>query len=44
MTLKDQLENDFGVELPISDGFGNTIENSIIILRNENINYVGAEH
>jgi hypothetical protein len=44
MTLKEQLENDFGVELPISGGFGNRIENVIIIHRNGNIKNVGTEH
>jgi hypothetical protein len=31
MKLKDIIKKDFGVELPISGGFGNSIENSIII-------------
>jgi hypothetical protein len=31
MNLKELLKKDFGVELPISGGFGNSISNSIII-------------
>ena len=44
MTLKELLKKDFGVELPISGDFGNSIDNTIIIHR-ENINdYVGTEY
>ena len=44
MTLKDLLEKDFGVKLPISGGFGNSIDNAIIIHREEINDYVGTEH
>lgn len=44
MTLKDLLEKDFGVELPISGGFGNSIDNAIIIHKKEVNDYVGTEH
>jgi hypothetical protein len=44
MTLKDLIENDFGIELPISGGFGNSIDNAIIIHRSGINDYVGTEH
>jgi hypothetical protein len=44
MTLKSLLEKDFNLELPISGGFGNSIENAIIIYRNGINDYVGTEH
>ena len=44
MTLKDLLKSDFGVELPISGGFGNSIVNAIIIHRSGINDYVGTEH
>lgn len=44
MTLKDLLEKDFRVDLPISGGFGNSIDNAIIIHRNAINDYVGTEH
>lgn len=44
MTLKDILEEDFRVELPISGGFGNSIDNAIIIHRDGMNDYVGTEH
>jgi hypothetical protein len=44
MTLKDLLEKDFKIDLPISGGYGNSIENAIIIHRNEINDYVGTEH
>lgn len=44
MTLKDLLENDFGVKLPISGGFGNSIDNAVIIHRDSINDYVGTEH
>jgi hypothetical protein len=43
MTLKDLLKNDFGADLPISGGFGNSIDNPIIIHRNGINDYVGTE-
>ena len=44
MTLKDLLEKDFKVDLPISGGFGNSIDNAIIIHRDEINDYVGTEY
>lgn len=44
MTLKDLLEKDFKVELAISGGFGNSIDNAIIIHRDSINDYVGTEH
>lgn len=44
MTLKDLLSQDFRVELPISGGFGNSIENAVIIQRAGINDYVGIEH
>jgi hypothetical protein len=44
MILKDLLEKDFGVALPISGGTGNSIENAIIIHRVGINDYVGTEH
>jgi hypothetical protein len=44
MTLKDLLEKDFSVNLPISGGFGNSIDNAIIIHRDGLNDYVTTEH
>ena len=44
MALKHLLKADFGVELPISGGFGNSIDNAIIIQRVGINDYVGTEH
>ncbi|MFN5539939.1 MAG: hypothetical protein ACK481_07780 [Candidatus Melainabacteria bacterium] len=44
MILKDLLEKDFGVELPISGGFGNSIENAVIIHKEGINDYVGKEY
>lgn len=44
MNLKELLEKDFGVELPISGGFGNSIDNAIIIHKSDIKDYVGTEH
>ena len=44
MTLKDLLARDFGVELPILGGFGNSIENAVIIQRAGINDYAGLEH
>lgn len=40
MTLKDLLERDFRVELPISGGFGNSNDNAIIIHEEGKNDYV----
>jgi hypothetical protein len=44
MTLKELLKKDFQVELPISGGTGNSIDNSIIIHRVGINDYTGTEH
>lgn len=44
MTLKELLKKDFKVELPISGGFGNSIENAIIIHRTDLNDYVQTEY
>ncbi len=44
MSLKDLLKSDFGVELPISGGFGNSMDNAVIIHRIGINDYVGTEH
>lgn len=44
MNLRELLHQDFGAELPISGGFGNSIENAIIIHRQGMNDYVATEH
>ena len=44
MTLKELLEVDFEVNLPISGGLGNAIDSPIIIHKREVSDYVGIEH
>lgn len=44
MTLKELLAKDFNVNLPISGGFGNSIDNAIIIHRDIINDYVGTEY
>ncbi len=44
MDLKNLLLKDFGVDLPISGGFGNSIDNPIIIHRKGINDYVGTEN
>jgi len=44
MTLKELLERDFKVELPISGGDGNSIDDPIIIHKKGMNDYVGTEH
>ena len=44
MELKDLLNKDFGVELPISGGFGNSMENSIFIHKADKNDQVEIEH
>lgn len=44
MTLKQLLDHDFKVDLPISGGFGNSIDNAIIIHKFGINDYVGTEH
>ncbi|MBK8954280.1 MAG: hypothetical protein IPM34_01810 [Saprospiraceae bacterium] len=44
MTLQELLKKDFRISLPISGGFGNSLENAIIIHREGINDYVGTEH
>jgi len=44
MTLKKLLDGDFGVDLPISGGTGNSIDNPIIIHRSTINDYTGTEY
>jgi len=45
MTLRNLLKQDFGVDLPISGGFGNSIDNPVIIERSNGINdYASTEY
>lgn len=44
MTLRELLKLDFGVDLSISGGFGNSIDNPIIIHRTDINDYVGTEY
>ena len=41
MTLRELLKQDFGKDLPISGGMGNSIDNPIIIHREGINDYVG---
>ena len=44
MTLKELLRKDFGIDLPISGGYGQSIEDPIIIQRSGINDYVGTEN
>jgi hypothetical protein len=44
MTIKELIKTDFGVDLPISGGFGNSIDNPIIIHKEGINDYVGTEY
>jgi hypothetical protein len=44
MTIKELIKSDFDVELDISGGTGNSLENSIIIHRTSLNDYVGTEY
>ena len=44
MTLKELLHQDFNTELEISGGFGNSIDNCIIIHRTPMNDYTGTEY
>lgn len=44
MTIKDLIKADFGVDLPISGGTGNSIDNAIIIHSSGQNDYVGTEN
>ena len=43
MTLKELLKKDFEVELPISGGFGGSIDSPIVIHKAQPNDYVGVE-
>ena len=43
MNLRKLLLDDFGVDLPIKGGMGNSIDNPIIIVKEGNNDYVGTE-
>lgn len=44
MLIKKLIKKDFGVELPISGGLGNSIDNPIVIHRTELNDYVDTEY
>lgn len=44
MTLKELIRQDFNVNLDISGGLGNSIQNPVIIHRTEINDYLGTEH
>jgi hypothetical protein len=44
MDIKQQLLKDFGVDLPIHGGFGNSIENAVVINRRGLNDYVSVEY
>ena len=44
MTLRTLIKDEFGIDLLISGGFGNSIDNPIIIQRTAINNYVGTEY
>lgn len=44
INLKELLKKDFGVDLPISGGIGNSIDNPIIIHLAKFNDYVGTEY
>ncbi|MGW8122232.1 hypothetical protein ACV07N_06185 [Roseivirga echinicomitans] len=44
MNIRELLKEDFGVDLPISGGLGNSIDNPVIIERTGINDYVGTEH
>ncbi|MBT0653357.1 hypothetical protein [Geomobilimonas luticola] len=44
ISIREMLKNDFGVDLPISGGWGNTIENAVIVHYGIPNDYVSVEH
>ena len=44
MTLKELLKKDFDADLEISGGFGNSIDNCIVIHKTHAKDYVGVEY
>lgn len=44
INLKELLKKDFGVDLPISGGIGNSIDNPIVIHLAKYNDYVGTEY
>lgn len=43
MNLKELIKNDFGIDLPIKGGTGNSIDNPIIIERTDFNDYISVE-
>lgn len=45
MNIRELLKKDFGVDLPIKGGPGNSVDNPVLIEKQEGLNnYVGVEH
>jgi len=45
MTIREMLKEDFGVDLPIKGGSGNSIDNPVILIKTEGPNaYVDVEY
>lgn len=44
MNIRELIKKDFGVDLPIKGGTGNSIKNPIIIEKTEMNDYVGTEY
>lgn len=44
MNLKEQLFNDFGIDLPISGGIGNSVDNTIVIHKKIPNDYTSIEY
>lgn len=44
MNIRELLIEDFGIDLPISGGLGNSIDDPVIIERTGNNDYAGIEH
>ena len=44
MIFREIIKTQFGVDLPISGGIGNSIENAVVIERTPLNDYVSVEH
>ena len=45
MNVREMLKEDFGVDLPIKGGFGNSIDNPVILIKEGQLNdYVAVEY
>ncbi len=44
MTIRERIRQDFGVDLPIKDGKGNSIDDPLVIEKVGINDYVGAEY